>query len=480
MSKAGILIVEDSFIVAFHLQKTLESEGYNVIGTETSGEAALELIKSRKPDLVLMDIMLNGQLDGIETSRHIKTKYNIPVIYITALTDKETIQRAKITEPYGYLTKPFEDREIFTVIEMALYKHDIESKLRQSEEKYFSTVRSISDAVIVIDDDYEISYINPSAEGITEWVLSEAQGRNVFDVLRLKDIVTDEFPVNPIQCTLGHSHTNAIPENLVLISKHGKEKPIGEGSMSPVVDSKGRFMGLVIIFKDLREKAEHERLAKEFEKKRLAAILEGQETERSRIAKDLHDGLGQMLNAIKMNVSIMANQDPKAKILYKLIDEAIQESVRISENLLPSKLKDFDLATCLNSLCNQIQDSSHTPIIFESLGVTHDVGQNQKINLYRIAQEAINNAIKHAGATNIIVQLNEEGNKVQLTIEDDGKGIVKMHTIDQSKHHGLANMRERAEIMGGKLTIESDTNRGTLIIVEAPLRNKDHLSHAEA
>src|SRR5437868_6397247 len=105
MAKAGILIVEDSFIVAFHLQKTLESEGYTVVGTEASGESALELLEKKKPDLVLMDIMLSGKLDGIETTRIIRSRYNLPVIYITALTDKETIQRAKITEPYGYLTK---------------------------------------------------------------------------------------------------------------------------------------------------------------------------------------------------------------------------------------------------------------------------------------------------------------------------------------------------------------------------------------
>ncbi len=145
LSKAGILIVEDSFIVAYHLQTTLESEGFRVLSTQDSGEGALEFIEKQRPDLVLMDIMLNGRMDGIETARIIKLRYNLPIIYITALTDKDTIQRAKITEPYGYLTKPFEDREIFTVIEMALYKHDIETRLRQSEEKHF-TARSISDA----------------------------------------------------------------------------------------------------------------------------------------------------------------------------------------------------------------------------------------------------------------------------------------------------------------------------------------------
>jgi hypothetical protein len=474
--KERILIVEDSFIVAYHLQATLESEGYIVLGTQASGEGALEFIETQRPDLVLMDIMLSGDLDGIETARIIKLKYNVPVIYITALTDKKTIQRAKVTEPYGYLTKPFEDREIFTVIEMALYKHNIELRLERSEERYFSTVRSISDAVVVIDESYAISYLNPSAEAISGWPLAEAQGKLLYDVLNLQNQETGELHVNPIQCMLGNGRVNTMPENLVLRTRQGTDRPIGEGSMSPVIDSKGRFTGLVIIFKDISQRIEHERLLKDFEKGRLAALLEGQEKERSRIAKDMHDGLGQMLNAIKMKVKAEVKGDENAALLYKMIDEAIHESVRISENLLPSKLRDFDLATCLNSLCNQIEDSSTITVAFESSGSRIDLNQAQKINLYRIAQEAITNAVKHARPSFISVQLHEDEERIRLTIEDDGRGIPA--TPKKPSQHGLVNMRERAEIMGGQLTIESDTDRGTLIIAEAPAMN-NVLTHAQ-
>lgn len=475
MSKAGILVVEDSYIVAHHLRKTLESEGYRVMATETSGEGALQFLEKNRPDLVLMDIMLNGKLDGIETSLAIKSKYNLPVIYITALSDKETIQRAKITEPFGFITKPFEDRELFTVIEMGLYKHTIDSRLKQSEEKYFSTVRSISDAVLLIDENFKILYLNPSAENITGWKDQEARGKMIFDIMLLNDSITDECPVNPLQCLIQPARANSLPENLVLQSSRGEHFPVGDGSLSPVVDPRGNFIGLVMIFKDISEKLVHEKLVRDLEKKHLAAILEGQEKERSRIAKDLHDGLGQLLNAIKMNVNLLGKDESKEKVLYRLIDEAIQESVRISENLLPAKLKDFDLATCLNSLCNQINDTSRTPVSFEALGRPGEIGQIQKINLYRIAQEAINNALKHAGANNISVLLNEEDDRIQLIIEDDGTGFEKARAYDRSKHHGLENMRERAEIMGGKLTIESDADRGTLIIVEAPLDDKDSI-----
>lgn len=471
MSKAGILIVEDSFIVAFHLQKTLESEGYRIAGAETSGEGALALLeKNTRPDLVLMDIMLAGELDGIKTAEIIQTRYNIPVIYITALTDRDTIQRAKLTEPFGYLTKPFEDREIFTVIEMALYKHSIESRLKSSEERYFSTVRSISDAVIIFDRSFLITYINPSAEALTGWVLSDASGKNLFEVLRLKDFVTGDFPVNPVQCELKRERNNAMLGNLALVSKNGTERPIGEGSMSPVLDYKGQLIGLVMIFRDITDRIEREKLQKEFEKQRLTAMVEGQENERARIAKDLHDGLGQMLNAIKMNINVISNDGSKSRDLGRLIDEAVVETVRISENLLPAKLRDFDLATCLNSLCNQLDRSCPAQLNFELLGKPFDLNQSQKVNFYRIAQEAVNNAIKHAQASQITVQLSREDDKVQLIIEDDGHGMSGVETNGyHSMKHGLNNMRDRAEIMGGKLIVESDPSRGTLIIVEAPV-----------
>ncbi len=144
-----------------------------------------------------MDIMLNGKMDGIEAAAILKAKFNVPVIYITALTDKGTIGRAKVTEPYGYLTKPFEDREIFTIIEMALYKHDIESRLKQSEERYFSTINSISDAVVAIDKDFNISYVNPSGSGITGWPLEEAIGQGVTSVLKLRNEKTEEVTRQP-------------------------------------------------------------------------------------------------------------------------------------------------------------------------------------------------------------------------------------------------------------------------------------------
>ncbi len=481
MLKAGILIVEDSFIVGLHLQKTLQSQGYYVHDIVSSGEAALTEIEKLQPSVVLMDIMLNGKLDGIETARLIRQKFNRPVIFITALSDNETIQRAKITEPYGYLTKPFDDKQIFTVIEMAMYKHAMEVKLKQSEARFFSTVKSISDAVISIDDQYRIVYANPSAERITGWELAHIYGRSVFEIIQLRDSETSEWPVNPFQCSLTGEKDSAILPNLLLVNKAQIERAIGEGSLSPIFNDVGKAVGLVIIFKDLTERANHKRLIKELERRNLASLLEGQETERSRIARDLHDGLGQTLNAIKMNINMNSGDENRTRILIQLIDEAIQESIRISENLVPAKLKDFDLATCVRSFCESISGVSKTVVQFTDYSDEDvQVDQLQKINIYRIVQEGVNNALKHAGANVINVQLNIDSKHVQLMIEDDGKGFQKNSMQDPSKHHGLVNMKDRAEIMNGTFTIESDNARGTLIILDAPLKSTHNTTYAKA
>jgi CheY-like chemotaxis protein len=126
MEKARIMIVEDEGIVAEAVQLNLQNLGYEVTSIELSGEEAIKRTDEEKPDLVLMDIMLGGEMNGVETADQMKSRFNIPVIYITAYADEEMLERAKITEPFGYIVKPIEDRDLHISIEMALYKHKME------------------------------------------------------------------------------------------------------------------------------------------------------------------------------------------------------------------------------------------------------------------------------------------------------------------------------------------------------------------
>jgi CheY-like chemotaxis protein len=125
MTEAKILVVEDENIVALEIKKRLQKLGYIVPSVASTGEDAISKVEGILPDLVLMDIMLKGEIDGIDAAGEIRKRFNIPVVYLTAYSDEETLQRAKLTEPYGYILKPFEENDLRTTIEIALYKHQI-------------------------------------------------------------------------------------------------------------------------------------------------------------------------------------------------------------------------------------------------------------------------------------------------------------------------------------------------------------------
>jgi two-component system, response regulator PdtaR len=136
MADTSIILVEDEIIVAADVKNRLENMGYSVLGIFDTGEEAIQKVGELKPNLVLMDIVLKGEMDGIDAALKIRELFNIPIIYLTAYSDEKTLERAKVSEPFGYVLKPFEDREIQSAIEMAIYKHQMEKKLKESEEKY--------------------------------------------------------------------------------------------------------------------------------------------------------------------------------------------------------------------------------------------------------------------------------------------------------------------------------------------------------
>lgn len=157
-----ILIVEDEGIIAFDLKRILERLNYQVIGILSRGEDVIGTAASENPDIILMDIMLSGKMTGIQASEEIKNKLNIPVIYLTAFADTNTLNKAKITEPFGYIIKPFDERTIVSTIEIALYKYKLDNQLKESEKRYRDLVE-LSPVGITIVSNRKVVYVNPSA-----------------------------------------------------------------------------------------------------------------------------------------------------------------------------------------------------------------------------------------------------------------------------------------------------------------------------
>lgn len=163
MVEIKIMIVEDESIVAEDIRRTLIKLGYAVPAVASSGEVAIKKAGEHVPDLILMDIMLKGGMDGIETAKQIRSRFNIPVVFLTAYSDEKILERAKLTEPFGYIIKPFKERELKMNIEVALYKNKMEIQLKESKEFYESVLEGIVNGVWVTDKNDVICYANKGA-----------------------------------------------------------------------------------------------------------------------------------------------------------------------------------------------------------------------------------------------------------------------------------------------------------------------------
>jgi PAS domain S-box-containing protein len=257
MNANTILIVEDDRIVARDIQNQLTRLGYAVVGITRFGEEAVHLARELRPDLVLMDIRLEGAVDGVTAAQEIRDCLQLPVVYLTAYADEETLRRARVTEPFGYILKPFEERELRTVIEMALYKHQAEGKLRESERRYAITLSSIGDAVIATDERSRVRFLNPVATRLTGWAQEEALGRQLPEVFHIVNEYTRQAAEDLVARILQLGSVVSLANHTTLLARDGREIPI-EDCGSPIIDDKGNATGVVLVFHDVSERRRSE------------------------------------------------------------------------------------------------------------------------------------------------------------------------------------------------------------------------------
>ncbi|HYQ18871.1 MAG TPA: PAS domain S-box protein, partial [Polyangiaceae bacterium] len=260
MTPAKILIVEDDLIVARDIEQQLSTIGHVVVGVTSRGEDAVQLALNTLPDLVLMDIRLEGEMDGIEAAQRIRDRVRVPVVYLTAYADDQTLHRARITEPFGYILKPFEDSQLRTAIEMALYKHSAEKKLKESERRYAVTLASIGDAVIATDEQARITFMNSVAEALTGFSQREANGLPLSEVFRVISEETGQKAEDPATKVLRLGSVVGLANHTVLRTRDGREIAIDD-SGSPIVDDSGAIIGVVLVFRDVTQRRLAERAA---------------------------------------------------------------------------------------------------------------------------------------------------------------------------------------------------------------------------
>lgn len=229
MSKsARIQIVEDEAIIAMDVQSRLMKLGYTVTAVCGTGEDAVWKAMSDRPDLILMDINLKGGIDGIQAAQQIRKEYDLPVVFLTAYGDEKTLARAKVTEPYAYLLKPCNDRDLRIAIEISLYKFDADRKLKRLERWLSTTLNSLGDGVIATDVDGRINFMNPVAEKTTGWTWNDAHGRLLSEVFVALDEKTREPIVDPVRRAISHGIAVMFESRTILVRRDGTEVPIDD------------------------------------------------------------------------------------------------------------------------------------------------------------------------------------------------------------------------------------------------------------
>ena len=249
MGNAQVLVVEDNAIVAMDIRVKLEALGYSVADVVRSGEEAVVRAAEIGPDLVLMDINLSGDMDGIGAAGHIRSRSAIPVVYLTAHADGETLRRAKQTGPFGYIVKPFEKRDLHAAVEIALSRHMIEGVLKNSKRQLAAALRFVSDAAIAADGDRVVTFMNPIASMLTGWDRADALSRDlaeVFNVGEQRDAADD-----PVEAAL-KSGVFGLATGRKLIGKNGVETSI-DYSAAPIDSETGSVTGVVVVFRETSE-----------------------------------------------------------------------------------------------------------------------------------------------------------------------------------------------------------------------------------
>jgi PAS domain S-box-containing protein len=532
MVRARILIVEDESIVALNIKNRLESLGYVVVATTSSGESAIEIAQETHPDLVLMDIRLRGVIDGIEAAKQIWNRFRVPVVYLTAYSDEETVERAKITEPYGYILKPFEARDLCTTIEISIYKHQMEQKLREREQWLSTTLKSIGDAVITTDSQGLITFMNPVAEALTCWKQEDVLGNDLTNAFQTIDQKTRQAVENPAALALQQGVTVVLDHPILLITKNGREIPIDD-SAAPIKNEAGKIMGAVLVFHDVTEQQQlktflentnqeletrvtentiqlrqtNEQLRAEIEQRQhlenelLLALAKERELNelKSRILATISHEYRTPLTTILSSTDLLAQygsgwtEERKQKHFHR-IQSAVKYLTRLVNDVLfvnhaeigSLEFNPVDL-NVEQITCDLVESYSNLTsqhmIIFECQGVSTPVLLDEQL-LNSMLRNLLSNAIKYSPNGKIIqLELVFQPHAIVFRISDQGIGIPPNDRdkifnaffrgnnigITPGVGLGLLIVKECVDLHGGEIMVESELMVGTRFTITLPL-----------
>ena len=495
-----ILIVEDEAFVALDLQQTITALGYQVIGTAAKGQEALEKINTLHPELVLMDVMLAGEMDGIEVARAIRNQYQQPIVFLTAYSDPDTINRMKTVEPFGYIRKPYDEEILRVSIELALYKFEAEKALILSERRLLTTLRSIGDGVITTDASGKVQFINEVAQALTGWSQDEAFGEPFTTVFHIINEESRQPAFNPINRVLAEGIVLGLANHTMVISKEGRETPIDD-SAAPIIDDNGTVMGMVIVFRDITMRRESELMLRQTQRLDSLGLLAGG------IAHDFNNILTSLMGQASLLQTRLQAQSWESQRVEKIFVSA-ERATELANHLLSYAGKqelskqNVDLNRYLQEheefmrVLQSPQLSINLELDQQPLAVSLDPTQFSQVllNLIINAREAIEHDDgKLVVRTGKIELTAEEGEKylsaersisgrfALLEVSDNGKGMERatrerifdpfFTTKPEGTGLGLATLIGIIYGHNGAIAVNSELGAGTTFSILLPLLN---------
>lgn len=466
-SKKRILIVEDHLIIALDLEQILINLGYEVAGIVNTGEESIEFVKNRRPDLVLMDIMLSGDIDGISAAEVIHRTLDVPIIYLTAHSDEKSLERAHVTGPYGYIVKPIQERELYTSIEIALHRFNMDRALRKSEMKYRTLFEQSLDPIFITDENAVIIDANPSMVELFGYPIGQIMGHRADEFFKeqneYQNIIAQartKGAVSNFECRM-LTNSDSVLDVQITVRKYEYGGEGGEGYQGIIRD----ITQYKLYFEEL--------LRSRQELRNLTAHIENlREQERTDIAREIHDVLGQSLTALRLDLSWVrkkirpeeAEINDKILIMDGIINDIISTVRKLSTKLRPGILDDLGLPAAIEWQTGEFKKRTGINCHVDC-GDVGELPEEKAVALFRIFQESFTNIMKHSFADTVIITLGKNDGNVEMMIKDNGKGFCDSD-LQTKGSYGIIGMKERVKNLDGTLTI--DGNSGTTIRVVIP------------
>ena len=453
MANSKILIVEDEGLTAIELQNKLKMEGYDVPSIASSGEEAVEKAINIKPDLILMDIMLNGKINGIEAAKEIKCFLDVPIIYITAYGDEETLKRAKITEPHAYILKPFDEKDVKYAIEIALHKHKTELKLKEKEKKFRSLYYNAPLAYQLLDKYGCISEVNQAWLDILGYSRDEVIGKYFGNFLTSKDY--NKFRQN-FEDFKDVGHQKMEFETLCKDGAHLTVK----FEIKTVNDDNSGFKQIHCIFYNITEHKNTENKVKE--------LLTQKEILLEEINRHLQNSYLNMSNSINLK-----SKDFEDELDIKLQKETMQTAgtndLEIEKIQEPFDFAIVDFAQYIESLVEDLLSSYNVDSNPIDINLNVDsimLDLNTSLSCGLIINELLKNSLKNAllkrkiCKINVDFSLNDEN--FILTVNDN----CTVHSEDfNCKNSDLKLVNMLVKQLGGTIRLDKSNDKTIKIIL---------------